>query len=301
MTFFGSRRRVLLLVNRRKFEVDAAARELRALVEDHGMLADEIESDRSIRPADWRGRVDLLLVLGGDGTLLSQARRWSELDVPIMGVNLGKLGFMAEFDLAAAREHAPAIFGGGRIETRELSFVAVRITGSGQPAPRFEGLALNECVVTAGPPFRMIELALTLDGTPGPIITGDGLIVSTPTGSTAYNLSAGGPIIAPKVDAMVVTPIAAHSLAFRPIVLPGHGRIELSVRRANRDEDGRSGTTLVLDGQVQVSLDEGDRVALTLADRRATFVRNPAVDFWRTLVEKLHWAQPPRMRHNRPD
>jgi NAD+ kinase len=288
------RRRILLLVNRRKSDWSRGGELVRGLIETYGTLVAEYDSG-AICDDPMVGRVDLVVVLGGDGTLLSQARRWAGLGVPIMGVNLGKLGFMAEFDLDSAKSYAEAIFGGGEMQTRELSFVGVKVR-SREGEARYEGLALNECVVTAGPPYRMIELSLSIDGSPGPKVVGDGLIVSTPTGSTAYNLSAGGPIIAPSVDAMVVTPIAAHSLAFRPIVVPGHGKIELTVLRANHDDEGASGTTLVLDGQVHVPLEEGDTAAIGLAGTKVRFVRNPGGDYWRTLVEKLHWAMPPKMR-----
>lgn len=288
-------RRVLMLVNHRKPDGAAGAAIVRAAVERHGRLVAELDSAESCE-TKYAGEVDMLVVLGGDGTLLSQARRWAGIDVPIMGINFGKLGFMAEFDVPAVVENAAQLFGDGPLSTRELAFVGVDVRSAGSTGIRYRGIALNECVVTAGPPYRMIELGLSIDGLPGPTVVGDGLIVSTPTGSTAYNLSAGGPIIAPSVDAMVVTPIAAHSLAFRPIVVPGHGRIELAVLRANHDDTGRSGTTLVLDGQVHVPLEEGDVAAIGLAGARVRFVRNPKVEFWRTLVEKLHWAKRPALR-----
>lgn len=287
-------RRVLMLVNHRKPDGVAGAAIVRAAIEQHGRLVAEMDSTESC--VKYAGQVDLIVVLGGDGTLLSQARRWAGIDVPIMGVNFGKLGFMAEFDVPAIVEGAAQLFGEGPLLTRELAFVGVDIRSGNSSGIRYRGLALNECVVTAGPPYRMIELGLSIDGLPGPTVVGDGLIVSTPTGSTAYNLSAGGPIIAPSVDAMVVTPIAAHSLAFRPIVVPGHGKIELAVLRANHDDFGRSGTTLVLDGQVHVPLEEGDVAAIGLAAEHVRFVRNPKVEFWHTLVEKLHWAKRPTIR-----
>jgi NAD+ kinase len=135
----------------------------------------------------------------------------------------------------------------------------------------------------------------------GPTVNGDGMIVSTPTGSTAYNVSAGGPIVSPDVDALVITPIAAHSLSFRPIVVGAASRIELIMNRVNSsgaDGGGCAGTTLVLDGQVVCPLAEGDRVVLGLDPRPVRFVRNPRGGYWTTLTEKMHWAAPPRLRNS---
>ncbi|MFZ4574769.1 MAG: NAD(+)/NADH kinase, partial [Phycisphaerales bacterium] len=159
------------------------------------------------------------------------------------------------------------------------------------------GPAVNEVVITAGPPFRMLQLGLNINGRQGPLLTGDGLIVSTPLGSTAYNLSAGGPIVSPMVDVWSMTPIAAFSLSFRPIVISSHGRLEVNVQRANGD-DGCPGTTIVIDGQVQKRVGTGDRLVLTRHDREIRFVSNASADYWSRLISKLGWAAPPRVRHS---
>lgn len=290
------RRRTLLLVNHTKPEAIAAAANVRKLIEQHGTLVAELEADSDESPLRLEGKLDLIVVLGGDGTLLAQARRCVGLRVPLLGINLGKLGFMAEFDAAAFAAQAKGLLSDAPLLTRDLDLVRVEVRPQKAEKPRFSALGLNEAVVTSGPPYRMIELGLRLDGVDGPHIIGDGLIVSTPTGSTAYNLSAGGPIISPLVDAMVVTPIAAHSLAFRPIVIPGHAKVELTVIRSNDEDHGHGGTTLVLDGHIQEPLSAGDVVSIVLSDVPVTFVRNPKGDYWRTLVEKLHWAAAPRTR-----
>jgi NAD+ kinase len=133
----------------------------------------------------------------------------------------------------------------------------------------------------------------------GPTVSGDGLIVSTPTGSTAYNVAAGGPIVAPDVPALVITPIAAHSLSFRPIVVSADARIELTMLRVNRGGTFASaGTMLVLDGQVGAPLSEGDRVVVSLDSRPVRFVRNPRGGYWNTLTEKMRWAEAPRTRES---
>ncbi|MBT8485430.1 MAG: NAD(+)/NADH kinase, partial [Phycisphaerae bacterium] len=152
------------------------------------------------------------------------------------------------------------------------------------------GIAMNDCVITAGPPFRMIEGRMTIDGEPGPILTGDGMIVATPVGSTAYSISAGGPIVHPGVEAIVITPLAAHSLAFRPIVLGAECVLEFEVLRANE------GTTLIHDGQVATTVRTGDRIHICRDRRTASFVANPDMSYWRTIQDKLHWAAAPKYR-----
>lgn len=294
-------RQVLLLTNRDRPDAAAAADEVRALIARHGRLVAEADAGLSAKPLpDARG-ADLTVVLGGDGTLLSEARRYAELGQPMLGVNFGKLGFLAEFDLDSLRRQAGSVFGGEPLLTREQSLIRTEVVptadipASGRvDAAMLPGEALNECVITAGPPYRLVSIRLSIDGHPGPTLGGDGLIVSTPTGSTAYNLSAGGPILAPDVNAFAITPIAAHSLAFRPIVVPSSSRIELTLLRGNADGD--QGTTLVMDGQIQARLYRGDRVLLSCSDRRVRFVRNPEGNYWSTLISKLNWAATPRLR-----
>ncbi len=287
-------RRVLFAYNPESDEARSAAVRVRSLVEEHGHLAGEVHSLETDDAPELDG-TDLIVVLGGDGTLLSQARRFADRDVPLLGVNLGRLGFMAEFDLETVEQLAPELFGDGPIETHSLGMLRAEVFTAGNDSARFSGLALNEAAINAGFPFRMIELGMRIDSTPGPIIAGDGLLVSTPTGSTAYNVSAGGPIVAPGVEALTITPIAVHTLSFRPIVVPGASVIEIEARRVNTDAPV-GGTTLVLDGQVQTPLRLGDRIRISGNARRARFVRNPEVGFWETVIQKLHWAAQPRMR-----
>jgi NAD+ kinase len=293
-------RRVLLLYNRKKPEVLKALDEVRSLIRVSGTIVSELEATgEPIRNAKG---ADLVVVLGGDGTLLSQSRRCAGLGLPMLGVNLGKLGFMAEFDVPALREQAAALFDGRELETEERPMLHAAVYGAGASAasrkPRVEGLALNDAVITAGPPFRMISIAIRINGEEGPSVTGDGLIVCTPIGSTAYNLSAGGAIVSPNVDALSITPIAAHSLAFRPIVVSGSATVELSLNSVNRGTGGSvpGGTSLVLDGQTVTLLDRADRVRLRKHGTAVRFVRNTRGSYWATLIQKMHWAALPRAR-----
>lgn len=289
-------RSVVLVVNRDKREALAAVGEVRELITAHGRLAAELDT-RGAGGSRLVADADLVVVLGGDGSLLSQARRFAGASAPMLGVNFGKLGFLAEFDLPAIRAQAAELFGRGPLATRSLSLLRAQVCQGGQDRPRFEGLGLNECVITAGPPFRMITLSLRIDGEAGPELSGDGLIVSTPIGSTAYNASAGGPIVAPDVDALVITPIAAHSLSFRPIVVSGTTGVEIQMGRVNDDGSG-GGTTLVLDGQVSTTLRAGERVRVMRDADAVRFVRNRRRSHWATLIEKMGWASQPRGREH---
>lgn len=287
-------RRVLLLVNREKPDVVSSLDEVRRIINQAGSVVAELESsDEPILQNEWNA--DMVVVLGGDGTLLSQSKRCLALGLPMLGVNLGKLGFMAEFDLPALRAQGEALFDGRPFAIQDRPTLEVTVIDEG--TVRAVGLALNDAVVAAGPPFRMISLALSIDGHEGPSVSGDGLIISTPLGSTAYNVSAGGAIVSPDVDAMAITPIAAHSLAFRPIVVRGSSTIELEMLEVNEPAmPGGMGTSLVLDGQPWMGLGVGYKVRVRTHGLPVRFVRNTHGNYWRTLIQKMHWAAPPRMR-----
>lgn len=292
-------RSTLLLVNPEKPDARAAAGEVRALIERHGVFAGQRDASAGAAFTEAAG-ASLIVVLGGDGTLLAQTRRSADLQIPLLGVNFGKLGFLAEYDLNSLREQAATLFSDAPLPTREVRMLRAEVFRAGESRPRFSDAALNEVVITAGPPYRMISLTMRINKETGPTMSGDGIIVSTPMGSTAYNVSAGGPILAPDVEAMVITPIAAHSLAFRPIVVGANSQVELVMNRVNRmDGEGQEelGTTLVLDGQVSTPLAPGERIALGRDARPIFFVRNPLGGYWTTLTEKMHWAAPPRLRH----
>jgi NAD+ kinase len=289
-------RSAILLVNPQKPAAATAAAEVRELILQHGTLIAEIPANNSALPAAARG-AELVVVFGGDGTLLSQARRCAMSGAAMLGVNMGRLGFLAEFDMPALREQAPSIFGKGAISVAEFWLMSVRVMGEDNKQ-KFAGLALNEAVITAGPPFRMITLALSIDGLTGPTIRGDGVIVSSPLGSTAYNLSAGGPILAPSVDAVAITPIAAHSLSVRPVVVPGISHMQLTAVKVNQIDGtppGPHGTTLVLDGQVQTPIASGDRIQISRHSSTVRFVQNPKSDYWSRLIGKLNWSMAPKL------
>jgi NAD+ kinase len=230
---------------------------------------------------DLPGQVDALVVLGGDGTLLSMARAVGELGVPILGVNLGGLGFLTATTLdevLAAVEGMVA----HRMAIEERMMLGARLVRGGQTLS--EHIALNDVVITKSAMSRIIDLSVSVDGRHATAYRADGLIISTPTGSTAYNLSAGGPILFPTMDAVVLTPIAPHTLSNRPIVLPAALRIEVSLRV---DQE----VMLTMDGQVGVHLREGDLVQVQKAGARIRLLRFPHKDFFSVLRTKLKWGE----------
>lgn len=266
-----------------------ALSEVRSLIQTHGELVAEAQTgEDSGLPSP--GEVDLVIALGGDGTILAAAHKCLALRVPLLGVNTGKVGFMAGYELDRFKSEAPRLLGDAPLHIQQM-LPLHGVVRDREGKPTFSSFALNECVVSAGPPFRMITLDISVDEEVGPRVSGDGIIVSTPLGSTAYNVSAGGPIVAPGVNAMTVTPIAAHSLSFRPIVLPSTSEVAIRVCSANSIEN--SGTTLIFDGQHEHRLSGGDVLRVTAANESIGFVLDPSVSYWNTLLNKMHWASEP--------
>ncbi|MFN5945781.1 MAG: NAD(+)/NADH kinase [Phycisphaerae bacterium] len=286
-------RRTLLLVNPEKPAAAHAAAEVRRVVQHFGTLLGELPADGSPLPDEFCD-ADLFVVFGGDGTLLSQARRCASPKGAMLGVNLGRLGFLAAFDVATVMQHASELFNDKfPLPIRTYNLLRVSVTDK-SGAKKFESIALNDAVVTSGPPYRLITLTLSVDGHAGPVIRGDGLIVASPVGSTAYNLSAGGPLLDPTLDAFAITPIAAQSLSFRPVVVGGSSTISIVAERVN-DSDGHLGTTLVLDGQSHTPLRTGDRITITKHAHGVNFVHNDASDWWARIIGRLRWADTPRL------
>ena len=228
-------------------------------------------------------RADLCIVFGGDGTLLSAARRLAPAGVPLMGVNMGKLGFLADFNVEHMQKHLGDVLA-GKVVPSERMMLEVRAEGAGQP---FRSLAANDAAVSAGEPFRMIELRVAQGDEEIASYLGDGVVVATPTGSTGYNLSAGGPILDPTLEAVVVTPVAAHTLAMRPIVVRSDVPIRITSGRLN------PGTTLVIDGQISAPLREGAMLEVRRAGCNARIIPHPGRTFFGRLTGKLQWGRSP--------
>ncbi len=235
---------------------------------------------------------DYAIVFGGDGSIISTARSVSGASVPVIGVNVGKLGFLAEFSVGELKDLFPALAKGAvPIDRRMMLNCRVSSAGKGDDrVEKFCSAAINDIFITAGPPFRTIELRILVDGQPLAGCVSDGLIIATPTGSTAYNLSAGGPIVSPKMAAMVITPICPHSLSFRPIVINADSTIEVLGVRLNE------GTTVSIDGQVSLRLSINDVVRVARQKSDFLIVNNPLRSQWDTLATKLRWAEKPKYK-----
>lgn len=236
-----------------------------------------IEGDPAAPPAR---RFDLIVVLGGDGTLLSVART-SQVGVPVLGVNLGTLGFLTEVNRG---ELYPALVQvlAGDFQTEERSLLDIRLERNGGEPLQFR--VLNDAVITKSALARIIELTLRVDGHLIARLRSDGLILSTPTGSTAYNLSAGGPILSPLLPVVVLTPICPHALSLRPIVVPDDADIEVTL------ETQREEVYLTLDGQEGTSLDYRDKVRITRSDAAVCLVKVSGRSFFDNLRGKLRWG-----------
>jgi NAD+ kinase len=286
--------RVFIVTNVNKPKVKPASAELIPWVSQQATVVgteteDHIDLDRI--------EADAIVVFGGDGTLLSTARRLKGKQIPVMGVNFGRLGFLASFTPEQFKQYFHDLLQGKLPISNRLMLDASVIDGKvncDMEDPRdvsakrkFHSTALNDAVITAGSPFRMIELEVGGDGGEGVRYFGDGLIVATASGSTAYNVSAGGPILAPSVDGICVTPLCPHSLALRPLVMPGSATIVVKAARVN------PGTTLHCDGQENCRIGKGDFVVIRKADQGVLLVENPDAREWRTLAEKLNWGVGP--------
>jgi NAD+ kinase len=229
---------------------------------------------------------ELLLVLGGDGTLLAMADRVSLAgrDLPILGVNFGHLGFLAEINFPELYPLLEsAIAGRATIERRLIMRVHVLRTGQRTA----QHVAFNDVVITRGALSRIIELSVTVGGEFVARFNADGLIVASPTGSTAYNLSAGGPILHPAVDALILTPIAPHTLSNRPVVIPASAPVLVAPTAHDPDQE----VILTLDGQIGLTLEPGDTVEVARHDTPVRLVKSPSQSYFDVLRRKLKWAE----------
>ena len=232
-------------------------------------------------------RPDLLIVLGGDGTMIATVHNLREQQLPIVGVNLGKLGFLAEFTIEQLEQEGGFLFAGELPLTRRVMLeVALQNTAG----TTFRTPAVNDCVVLAGPPFRMIHMTVEADGDEVAQLRGDGLIIATASGSTAHNLSAGGPILAPTAESFILTPICPHTLTNRPLVMDARSRIVLRVTQAN------PGTTVAIDGQTSRPFHSSDRIEISRYAADFLLVRNPKDSAWSALRRKLMWGEGPNMQ-----
>lgn len=233
---------------------------------------------------DIGAHADLAVVLGGDGTMLNAARRLARFGVPLVGINQGRLGFMTDI----ARDEMLTCMDDlldGRFRPESRMLLAAEVIRDGKEIAA--NMALNDVVVDKGAIGRMIEFELFIDGEFIFNLRSDGLIVSTPTGSTAYSLSSGGPILHPTLTGISLVPLCPHALSNRPIIVNDSANIELLVTHA---DDPR----VHFDGQVTLNLDRGDRVRLRRSEHTIRFLHPPGYSYFAMLRQKLHWSERPK-------
>jgi len=291
---------IVLVPNRDKPDAMRAAETLLTLLKERSQHDHKLSVTTC---ADYSqvaiSKPDLVVVLGGDGSILTTAQALGSLRVPVVGINFGKLGYLAAYSLEEFIESLDAILDNKVPRTARLMLEAAiypwskstEIQSLAELAylrPRARGLALNDVVINAGEPFRMIELEVQIDEKPTTTFRSDGLVVSTASGSTGYNLSAGGPLISPEVEAMVLSPICPYTLAFRPVVLPATAAILVLPHRLN------PGSRVNFDGQINVPLAENECLLIRRAAHDLTLIENPRMTHWQMLARKMHWARSPR-------
>ena len=272
------RARALILADGSRPEMRATVDRLRPVIEKHlDVAALSLDFNSELDTAG----IDLVIVFGGDGSILRAARQMGHRQRPVLGVNLGRLGFLAALQPEQLEKALPEIVAGSHLVNEHLMFECTHLR-SGKPLCQV--LGLNETEVLAGPPFTMLDVQLYVDGELVTTYSCDGLIVSTPIGSTAHNLSAGGPILRNNLQAFVVSPISAHTLTNRPVVDSADRVLEIAVPKPNE------GTSLVVDGRVLGQIQADDRVRIVRSQAMFQTVEVRGQSYYRTLREKLGWG-----------
>lgn len=278
--------RLIVLARDQSSRVQNAWRELADFLRTQNgteIVAAEVTDDLQLEGLE----ADLVVVLGGDGAILRACRQLGTRQLPILGINLGRLGFLADLSPDEFRQHFPQIQARHYSVVEHLMFECTlnRADGSHE-----RHLGLNEVAILAGASLRMLHIRLSIDAEPVTTYSGDGLIVSTPVGSTAHNLSAGGPILRQDLRAFVITPICPHTLTNRPLVDDADCVYALTVPNAP------DGATLVIDGQVKIPLRPDDRIEVRSAPVTFKLARVPGHSYYASLHRKLGWGGQPRYR-----
>ncbi len=245
-------------------------------------LGAEIGHTNSVARTELPELVDIILVFGGDGTFLSVARLVCKYNIPILGVNLGGLGFLTEIALDELYPMMEYILGGKyEVEKREMLCAVIH-----RKAERLgDYVVLNDVVVNKGAVARIIDLAIYINGSHVTTFKADGIILSTPTGSTAYSLSAGGPIVYPTLPLTIITPICPHTLTDRPLVVSNETTVRVKVLTDTPD------VLLTLDGQVGINLRMGDMIEVRKANTSVNLIKSPFRDYFTILKTKLMWGE----------
>lgn len=284
-------KKVMLIGDSRKERINSVVNELQDWFKKNNVGIAGI--DLTSRFDLSKVKCDLVVVLGGDGSILSTARRLKNNKIPVVGINLGKFGFMAEYSLEEVKESFKEIMNKKQL-CQSLMMLGCEIERGNKKDGPF--IALNDVVITRGSISRMVYFRIFINGKEITVFGADGVIASTPVGSTAYSLSAGGPLLSPEMQAIIITPICAHTLSMRPLVLPADSVVELELADGSGQE-----IILTVDGQVSMYLRQSDRVVLKKSNTTFQLVRLGRRSFYETLREKLHWGgQPHSQRYNLP-
>lgn len=265
------------------------SREIEVVVEKE--LAKGIDSKNGVEENEIPGLVDIVVVLGGDGTFLGVSRLVNEYEIPLLGVNLGGLGFLTEFTVKEIYPMMERVISGDyEIEDREMISVNVY-----KDEKKFDDyLVLNDVVVKNGPVSRIVDLAIYIDGSHITTFRADGIIFSTPTGSTAYSLSAGGPIVYPTLPVIIITPICPHILNNRPLVVTSDSEIRVKALTDTQTTSLNLDSQIIyltLDGQTGVTLNMNDEVVLKRSSSTVKLIKSPFRDYFTILKTKLMWGK----------
>lgn len=281
--------KVLIVARDQSDHVQTGQRHLQRLLEQHAEI--EIVDVLSASDDDYQDvDAEIALVVGGDGAILRACRWFGLKQLPILGINLGRLGFLADI---AQEEVESLILDLAHRRYQVVSHLMFECLHQKQDGTSNAYLGLNETALLAGASLSLFDVELTINGSAVTTFSGDGLIISTPVGSTAHNLSAGGPILRQDLRAFVVTPICPHTLTVRPIVDRADAEYVLSTPHAPE------GITLVVDGQIKVPFESGDKVVIRQADVSFLLVRMQGHNFYQTLNRKLGWDGQPRYQRER--
>ena len=240
------------------------------------IAADLLGKKSNISRDEIASLVDIIILIGGDGTFLSVATQAVEAEIPVGGFNLGSLGFLTELSKDRLEENLTNIFH-GRAEVSERKLLEINFKGE-------KYIALNDVVTSKGNIARIIKLLLEIDQDHVVEFGGDGLIISTPTGSTAYSLASGGPIVSPEVNGFVITPICPHSLTFRPLVVPDHSVIKVTLKSENTE------VFITVDGQTLIPMAAGDEFEVSIYSKKLKMIVARDMNYFKLINEKLNWG-----------
>ena len=269
-------KQVAVFYNEQKPQNAPLASEVAAWFTAHGVQTRVVTSFENLSAAD------LLICMGGDGAMLRCAREAAPYNIPILGINCGTLGFLAACEKTEFEQTLTDLLD-GKLQLQTRTMLAVGVQFPDGKTSRF--LALNDCILRADKP-RALTIEAAFNGRPLPPYFGDGVLVSTPTGSTAYALAAGGPIVAPGVEGLLVTPVCPHTLTQRPLLLAADGLLELYPGGKNAQD----GICLNMDGQENLTLPHGTRIQIRQSDIQAKLFMHPKRDFFAMLNRKLNWG-----------